>query len=41
MEFILNIDNELVQDYSCFFRSVHIEKSYPCIAGLYAVSYNG
>ena len=42
-KFILNINNEHAQDYSCpgqLLRSVHMEKSYLGKAG-YLVLYNG
>ena len=42
-KFILNINNEYAQDYSCpgqLLRSVHMEKNYLGKAG-YPVLYNG
>ena len=42
-KFILNIDNEYAQDYSCpgqLLPSVHMEKNFLSMAG-YAVLYNG
>ena len=40
MEFTPNTDNVHVQDYSCVFRSVHIEKSYPVKASSHSTIFD-
>ena len=40
MEFTLNTDDVHVQDFSCAFRSVHMEKSYPVKASSHSTIFH-